>query len=172
MTNVMICDSEKNFFRYLLEIKPNQTVLEWGSGNSTIAIAKRVKQLVSVESDIIWFNTVTNMLKAEKLTNVSLHHIPIANVLSGNRDGTLDECFDYVNFPKDLNLKFDLIFIDGRARIECAKVASKLLNPNGNILIHDYPVTPDSDRQEYREVEKFLDSIAYSNMLRLFKVKD
>jgi sialidase-1 len=53
--------------------------------------------------------------------------------------------------------KFDLIFIDGRARVECAKVAVELLNPNGVILIHDYRnPNPACRRYEYEEVEQFL----------------
>ena len=158
---------EEDFlFSYL---KPEMEVLEWGSGTSTIAIAKRVKEITTIEHDRAYFN----ILEAQKPKNVINYHIRRNSQESSGNDGTYENYNDYINFPKALNKKFDLIFIDGRARVECAKIAVSLLKENGVILIHDYRnPNPACDRVEYHEVEQFLDIINFEYALYAFKPKN
>lgn len=158
-------DEEDLLFSYL---KPNMSVLEWGSGSSTIAIAKRVKEVVTIEHDKSYFR----LLESQKLKNVRAFHIGCNSTEKQGHDGTLENYRDYINFPKSLDKKFDLIFIDGRARVECAKIAVSLLNENGVIFIHDYRnPNPKCDRPEYHEVEQFLDIIDFKYALYAFKPK-
>lgn len=112
--------------------KPHMTVLEWGSGLSTLAIAPLVKSVVSIESHFKW----AVEMKAKIPKNVDLHYIEPNNP-DYQDDGTYEDFKDYIEFPKTLGTKFDLIFIDGRARMECAKLSPELLAPNGVIVIHD-----------------------------------
>jgi predicted O-methyltransferase YrrM len=161
---------EEDFlFSYL---KPEMEVLEWGSGSSTVAIAKRVKNVVSIEHSQEYFWKLGLEIAKNNLHNIKSYHIQRnSRELSGN-DGTYENYNDYINFPKALNKKFDLIFIDGRARVECAKIAVSLLNENGVILIHDYRnPNPACDRKEYHEVEQFLDIIDFEYALYAFKPK-
>lgn len=51
----------------------------------------------------------------------------------------------YVNRPKKLKKKFDLIIVDGRKRVRCFNLAKTLLKPGGKIILHD------AWRKEYLE---------------------
>ncbi len=134
-------------------LSKNKAVLEWGSGGSSLFIAERVLHLDSIEHDIEWFNKV-NFLRP---SNMNLHYVPKNSEELPGHDGTYENYKDYVNFPLTLNRKYYLIFIDGRARVDCAKIASLLLEEDGIILIHDYRnPNPIYRRWEYEEVEEFL----------------
>jgi hypothetical protein len=47
-------------------LKPTDVELEWGSGRSTIWLARRMKRLTSVESDKTWFEMVRVRLQKLK----------------------------------------------------------------------------------------------------------
>ena len=166
-------DCKECFFNCLAEeeflfshLKKDMEVLEWGSGSSTKAIAKRVKDIVTIEHDRSYFR----LIESERIPNVKAYHVMRNSEEKIGNDGTLANYYDYINLPKVFKRKFDLIFIDGRARVECAKVAVELLKPNGIILIHDYRnPNPKCDRLEYREVEKFLDIQDFAYALYSFK---
>lgn len=162
-------------------IKSDSVVLEWGSGGSTIAISKIAKIFVSIEHDIDWYENVITCLKfnfesyqsgsymgmrTDFFTTGSLrnfknhckyHYVPRNKEEAAGDDGTIKDYFDYVNIAKNYNKIFDVIFIDGRARVECAKVAVQLLKPGGVIIIHDYRNPVEKYRRyEYEVVEEFL----------------
>jgi len=63
---------------------------------------------------------------------------------------------EYSNWPI-INKKknFDLIFVDGRQRIECLKTASKIISSNGIILLHD------SDRKKYISGINYLKDLGF-----------
>ena len=148
-------------------LNKDMDVLEWGSGSSTIAIAKRVKSIISIEHDFKYYR----QFKTD-LPNIKVQFVERNKPEKNGHDGTYEDYKDYIGYPKSLNKKFDLIFIDGRARVECAKLAVGLLKPNGIIMIHDYRnPNPKCDRLEYREVEKFLDIQGFEYALYSFKPK-
>lgn len=163
-------------------IKSDSAVLEWGSGGSTFAISKIAKFFVSIEHDAEWYRNIVQCLKSvypghrsgydfglrvqsfttqytERLfeQHCKYYFVPRNKEEALADDGTLEDYFDYVNAPKSYNRIFDVIFIDGRARVECAKVATQLLRPGGVILIHDYRNPVEKYRRyEYEIVEEFL----------------
>jgi len=150
-------------------LNKDMNVLEWGSGASTIAISKRVKSIISIEHDYKYFSFITKQKLPE---NVILKYIERNKPEKTGHDGTYEDYKNYIEFPKSLNKKFDLIFIDGRARVECAKQAVNMLTENGIILIHDYRnPNPKCDRKEYHAVESFLDIISFEYALYAFKPK-
>lgn len=136
-------------------------VLEYGSGKSTLAIAKRVKKLVSMEHDKRFYNSTLQLLKENGILNVELIYVAPNNP-NFKDDGTKEEFEDYIQEPFGLVTNdhlFDLAFIDGRARVECAKfVHAFVLKKDGLIFIHDYK-HPDEQyrRPEYEVVEEFLE---------------
>ena len=170
---------EVDFLR--ANLKPTDTVLEWGSGGSTLEIAKRVHRLFSIEHDFNWFQKVRPLLP----DNASLAYIPRNREEKPGDDGTYEDYADYIKHPirlfarpeesKNKPMVFiapDVIFIDGRARVECAKVAAQLLAPGGIILIHDYRnPTEKYRRYEYEVVEQFLECIEGEYALWKFKPK-
>lgn len=159
---------EVDFLRKNLRIC--DTVLEWGSGGSTLEIAKHCKLLYSIENDVNWFRKVAELIPS----NVKLYHVPKNSEEESGHDGTFENYEDYVNTAlyelKDI--MFDVIFIDGRARIACAELAQHKLKPDGIILIHDYRnPTEQYRRYEYEVVEQFLDCIDGAYALWKFKPK-
>lgn len=166
-TECFFNNKEEELFLYSL-LNPEMEVLEWGSGSSTRAIASRVKSIVSIEHQIQWYNIVKKTLPS----NAELHYVSQNKPEGAGHDGTLDQYRDYVNRPTMFKKKFDLIFVDGRARVECARVAVDLLKPGGIILIHDiFNPNPDCDRPEYYEVLDFLERLEGVWALWAFKPK-
>ncbi|MDD5013490.1 MAG: hypothetical protein PHW73_00125 [Atribacterota bacterium] len=169
-------------------INSGTCVLEWGSGGSTIGIAEDAKHIWSIEHNEGWFNRVQSEIIEEsdpweiemlskkenyslfKKSNIDLYLINRNSEEALGGDGTLENYFDYVNFPLKVGQKFHIILIDGRARVECAKVAVKLLNPGGFIFIHDYAhPQPEYRRYEYEVVEEFLEKVGQVFALAKFK---
>lgn len=155
-------------------ITPESIVLEWGCGASTIAIAKRCKKIYSIEHDERWYKEIRSKLP----DNAALIHKPRNSEEASGHDGTLENYYDYVNvctpdpsiFSTD-GLQPDVVLIDGRARVECAKVAAALW-PDATIFIHDYkhPQT-EYRRYEYEVVEEFLEHVGQVFAMGKFKVQ-
>jgi len=122
--------------RELIEkyITPNTIMLEWGSGGSTSHFGKLVKELYSIEHDFNWYNKV----KKDKGDNVTLTYVP-TNGIYNPTIPTKDEQFeDYINYVDRINKKYDLVFIDGRARVACSEKIIPYLNENAVVFIHDF----------------------------------
>jgi hypothetical protein len=97
----------------------NKTVFEYGAGNSTLFWAKRAKKVVSVESEIEWYNILKPILPSN------------CELLSSSRDVN-----EYVNHIKNYP-KFDIIVIDGigEARLLAAEIATQYLADGGMIIL-------------------------------------
>ncbi len=111
-------------------------VFEYGSGNSSLWWADKVRSLYSCEHELEWFNK----MKPTMPSNVSYYHVKLVE------DGA------YCKKCTTINLSFDIIIIDGRDRINCAKNSIHSLNESG-IIIWD-----NSDRSKYNEGYEFLQS--------------
>lgn len=114
-------------------LRPDMAVFEFGCGSSTLWWAQRVRQVVSCEHDRQWFE-LTLALVPE---NVSL-------VLA-----TRDE----QRYSREIlahKSRFDIIVIDGRDRVRCARNSLDALRPGGVILWDN------SDRDHYKPGYEFL----------------
>ena len=100
-------------------IKFNINVFEYGSGNSTLYFADKVKNVVSVEHDELWYSKMK--MKCSSNKNISLH-------LRELKDDS------YSKSIYEFDQKFDLIIIDGRLRVKCAKNATNAISENGIII--------------------------------------
>lgn len=116
-------------------------VLEYGSGGSTLFFANRVDYLVSIEHDPPWYARVATRLREQGFTNVSyLLREPRQDgepMLDGYRNEFPGASFaDYVKaidtYP---NGTFDLILVDGRARVRCMVQALPKLRPGGYLML-------------------------------------
>ena len=128
---------------YLNGLSGQAVVLEWGSGASTVWLARRSKKVYTLEHDIEWSKTTKTLISDYK--NVKLITVP--------PDGKMDELSSqyiskkpgyrglnfnsYVNAINKIDEKFDLIAIDGRCRSACLKLATSKLKPNGIVLFDD-----------------------------------
>lgn len=117
----------------------DSTVLEIGSGSSTVWFAKRVKKITSFEHQEKWFCLVTRKLKEEGMTNCRLHLSPE---------------YPEAGIPL-LSKQYDLMLIDGRGRVLSIKTTYKHLKPGGYIMLDD------SQRMRYNEGRAFLDSLGW-----------
>lgn len=114
----------------------NARVFEYGSGASTVWLAQRCGEIVTVEHDKEWLDKFQRQTKGHD--NVSLLHRPIDNGPG-----------KYVNAINEFDGKFDVIVIDGRHRSACLETAASRLSANG-IVVFD-----DSGRSRYRDaIEK------------------
>jgi predicted O-methyltransferase YrrM len=123
-------------------------VFEWGSGASTIWLAKRAAQVISVEHDAPWFAMVREA--TSKRPNARLIHVPVAQSEAPDAVRSMKpgwEAFDfrdYVSAIDSVEGTFDLIVIDGRCRVACLERAAKRLKPDGLIVFDN------SHRSHYR----------------------
>lgn len=147
----------------------NQTVLEYGSGESTIEICKLVKNLISVEHNIEWYNKVKDKIQS----NVTyLFEKPNSSFSEGGDDGNYEQFKSYIECPEKYG-PYDIVIIDGRARYECAKfINEKCSHDNTIIFIHDFILPVQGiGRETYTKVLDFLQIINKVDMLYMFKRK-
>ena len=157
-------EKEESFLRE--NLKSNQKILEWGCGTSTIEFAKTVKEVHSIEHNEDWYDNINSKISN---TNVNLYLCePDNEYVEGGHCETLQQFETYIKKPLELG-KFDLIFIDGRARIECAKICKDISHKDTLIFIHDYRGR--YDVENYKEIENYLNFISEINNLALFNIK-
>jgi predicted O-methyltransferase YrrM len=128
------------------------SVFEWGSGASTIWMARRGFDVISVEHDQRWAEAVK--LKSQELDLPFESIVKEPTATNSPRAGSRKRGFegldfrDYVDEINHYGL-FDLIVIDGRARTECLLAAKSHLKKDGKILFDN------SNRKRYRDqIEK------------------
>ena len=124
-------------------IEEDHSILEYGSGHSTIHLSKKNHRIDSIEHNLSWFAKINNNIK--KFNKTKVHYIPAKVVEKGLINERIS--FDsYIEFPKTLNKKFNIVIIDGRERVKCAKAIINLLHDDHKIFIHDW------NRKKYHEV--------------------
>jgi predicted O-methyltransferase YrrM len=108
-------------------------VFEYGAGASTLWWAQRVSEVLSCEHDPQWFELTRKGVPS----NAKIVHAPRDNYLYANR------ILEHVN-------EFDIVVIDGRDRVRCARNSINALTQQG-VVIWD-----NSDRDYYKPGFEFL----------------
>lgn len=121
------------------------SVVETGSGASTIWLARRVKSVISFEDQELWAISVREKLAKENLSNVDLRLASSYSFL------------DFKNVPEE---KVDLAILDGEdypgSRSEAIKAAPGWVRSGGYILVDD------AEREDYQEaLNSILDDVEY-----------
>lgn len=111
-----------NTYPYIKFIEPRLKdtfqLFEFGSGNSTIWYAEKVRSIKSVENDEGWFKVISN--KLPKNAQVVHHEL--------SYDG---------NYAKEVekdNIKYNMIIVDGRDRVNTIKYSIQQLSEDGVII--------------------------------------
>ena len=130
-------------------------ILEWGSGNSTFFYPEYLLSIGrdfswhAIENSTEWFEICTAKLtesQLEEYIQIDCFEFPPFWELAGYSPdpSLLAAVYDdnqnverYINQPRDLGIKFDLIFIDGRFRRRCLLTALDVLDPGGLVILHD-----------------------------------
>lgn len=108
-------------------LRGDETVFEYGSGQSTRWLARRVKAVHSVEHDAGWARTV----RASLSDNVSLMEKPC------NGDGlSAPDGDEYVTAIRAVT-RPDVVVIDGRARLSCVEEVCRLATGHELIIVDD-----------------------------------
>ena len=131
-------------FIHFLEdkIKSDFDIFEYGSGNSTIWFAKRANTIISVEHDKAWADGMLGKLPH----NAQLEYRALSY------DGA------YAQTIRDFDKQFDVVVIDGRDRVNCAKYALSYLKETGVIIFDN------TDRKAYRPAFDFLAKKGFKNI--------
>ena len=101
-------------------IKPEWSIFEYGTGNSTLWWASRLSdgRVICCEHERGWYEKMNHCVP----DNVDLYHKPLG------RDGV------YSNFVGCYSREFDIVVIDGRERIACAKNVVPALKDEGVVI--------------------------------------
>lgn len=151
-------------------LTPTMNVFEWGSGGSTIFIAPRVNQIISIEHDQEWYQRIQKEVEKRNLKNVQLILQPPDQSPTGQQQPTpfnfysSDENFAGYSFEKYVKViddfsdqSFDLIIADGRARMSCLMRALPKIRLPGHVLLDD------AQRLAYTAIRNELDHIPHKN---------
>ncbi len=152
-------EKEKEYF--FKEITKKTKVLEYGSGYSTKEISKICELIISVEHQKKWYD-INNL---DKSSNCKLlFKEPDLPYVEGITCGSYEEFKTYIESPIEFG-PYDVILIDGRARVACSSICDKLSHKDTIIFIHDF------NRPEYQESLKYLELIGVEETMAKFKLK-
>jgi hypothetical protein len=153
-------------------------VFEYGSGASTLWLSRRAAEVHTVEHDRGFAEQVRGLLG--EVTNVTLHAVPGVAVPSpsirSNRAG--HEGLDFAAYVDSVALPgghFDLVVIDGRARLACLARALDYLSPGGMVLFDDirrarYRPALETPGIEYRLLRGAKPSLPYPDATALIRL--
>jgi protein O-GlcNAc transferase len=116
---------------------------EFGSGGSTYQAIKRanLQSIISVESDIRWYNRIKDLIGVDSRLNYKYVDIKAA-ANNWGRPGPGSSLEDWKKYSEticDTNLpKIDYILIDGRFRVACCLKSFYILDENGLIAFDDF----------------------------------
>jgi len=119
--------------------RPGARIFEYGAGASTVWLAKRSAQIDSVEHDTSWAESVKKML-TDTAGNAKLHVVPPTaatpdtTVRSGRVGHTDLDFANYVSTIDEVGGPFDLIVVDGRARVDAFRRALDHLADDGVVV--------------------------------------
>ena len=142
-------------------LKPDMHVFEYGAGGSTLYFAKRVRHVVSVEHDEGFHGLVSGILSRRAIGNCELllhkaepcgkdddDFASYQEKYKGWCFGTYVKAIDA--YP---DRSFDLVLVDGRARMACVRRALPKLKPGGALMLDN------SDRPAYAQAGGLLAGI-------------
>lgn len=117
-------------------LRKDSSVFEWGSGRSTLWLSQRVRRLVSIEHDPVWFRRVTEALRAAEGCTVDYRLVPLDHPLEAPTHPTYDPVPAYVSaIDRCGDATFDLCLIDGHYRQACVSAAVPHIREGGLLLI-------------------------------------
>jgi len=152
-------------FRRVLQqhVKPvTRAFLEWGAGNTTLAIiewrdALAVDHFFSIEDNASYLDEL--ICQFPRWTGFHPLHADLRGPVANNRDPELN----YSTLPLSLELQFDFIFIDGRRRLECAFIAAQICHADSVVVLHDYR------RHRYQPIKALYDIVEDGSQFRVMR---
>ena len=146
-----------------IHLKPGHKIFEYGGGGSTLFFVKRVAQIITVEHNKVWFDTLQHIIENKKSDNWKGIFIPaekgdlvsnpeFANPYHYSSDDEPSIGFNYKKYVTSIeafsNNYFDCVIIDGRSRPACIIHSIPKIKPSGFLVLDN------SDRKYYLEQTK------------------
>jgi protein-L-isoaspartate O-methyltransferase len=116
-------------------VQPEWSVLEFGSGMSTLFFARRCRRVVSIESDPAWYRRMLEIFAELGITNVDLR---------------LRDRAAYTSHPDLPDGSFDLVVVDGIIRDRTMPVAVRKARPGGYVFMDNSDVPWDEHKAARR----------------------
>lgn len=119
---------------------------EYGSGASTLWLARRCARVVSVEHDAGFARATSSMLARPNVRLLVIEpEREVASPVAGSGRRGYEHC-DFSAYVDSIAIEsdYDLVVIDGRARVACLEHARHHLRPGGLIVFDN------SNRRRYR----------------------
>jgi len=136
----------------VLQLKPDDRVFEYGTGETTLVMAKRCRYVTAVEHKAEFARDMIRGLGLRQMTNVSVVYAPpdLPYAEGTADDGDLATFRTYVE--SYVGRGIDVVVIDGRARCEAARWVNERApfgpHPDMRIFVHDI------DRPSYEPIWK------------------
>ena len=151
----------------LKNIRPSN-VLEWGAGSGTFYFTNHMPKdgkWLSVEHNKEWAASVAEKNDKSNVTIICKepNNEPFPDAYYGLvdykvNDGNYEDFKDYIEYPAEQKVLFDLILIDGRARVDCLNKSKELLSKNGVVMLHD------ANRPQYHQAfDQYKNGILFSD---------
>jgi predicted O-methyltransferase YrrM len=121
-------------------------VFEYGSGASTAWLARRCEHVTSVEHDPPFARYITPILAFDNVTLRLVEPLrPVSQPLAGSSRRGYEDC-DFSAYVDCIagGPRYDLVIIDGRARVACLERAIQFL-AEGGLVVFD-----NSERKRYQ----------------------
>lgn len=122
-----------------LFLAKNMKVFEWGSGGSTIFFCQRAGKVVSIEHERAWYELVHSSIAYHSIQNCQYLFIEPSNLIlpgyesSQYRDSSFRAYAAAIDAYPDGY--FDVILVDGRARVACIQHAFPKLKGGGLLFL-------------------------------------
>jgi len=127
-------------------INPKMRILEFGAGGSSIFFLNRKVNLFSIEHEGVWINKVNKKVSSSNFARWSPNLVSADGI-----DSSVPNVDDYLAPLKKIsNGSMDLVFVDGRHRVESIRRSINLLKDGGIIILDN------SDRPQYEDAFKIL----------------
>ncbi len=153
-----------------LELRCDMKVFEWGSGASTLYLARRVQELTSVEHDPDWHRWIAAALRDRGIGNCR-YVLAEPGPAGSGAPHEADEPFvsvrrryagaSFERYVKVLDAypdqHFDLVLVDGRQRVACGRRAIPKIRCGGRLLLDN------SERSAYEPLRRLLEGYPVSN---------
>ncbi|CAO4167872.1 hypothetical protein [Methylorubrum aminovorans] len=153
-------------FRSVLEVyAPNaSSFLEWGSGETTAALCEIAKGRPNP-----FVMSIDHVPEYQDLVASSMPMYPFLHFrcldLQGPSLSQSDQYPSYSSYPFMLGMRFDVIFVDGRRRSECALTAAQITTTGGIVIVHDWR------RSRYLTFRSLYDTIYEGKQFLVLKPK-
>lgn len=164
-------EAEKRFI--LEQYRQATTILEYGSGGSTVAAAEMAgKYIMSVENDRDWAAKMVRYFEhANPPSNPIIHYVDLGETGKWARPLNADQYRKFPEYPlnvwdQDFFRQPDVVLIDGRVRTGCLMATMLRTKKPLIAMFDDY-----SNRPEYHVVEELVEPIEVVGRLAVFKLE-